>query len=278
METVVIKLGGSLITEKKRDTAAVRPSVLKRLARELHRVQEETARRLVVVHGAGPFGHVPAHRYRLAEGFTDPAQAGGIAETRAAMEELNQEVVSALGAAGLHCVGVQPSAGGILDNGRIAFFALEPVERFLSLGLVPVLYGDVLCDRSRGCAILSGDQLAVYLAINLKARRLIAATDVDGLFVGDPRLPGARKLDVVTPALFASLKTTGASGTDVTGGMAGKVQELFEAAAHGIHTEIVNGCRHDVVFQAASGKTGLGTIVVSGGGASEEEAKGGSSP
>ena len=52
-----------------------------------------------------------------------------------------------------------------------------------------------------------------------------------------------------------------ASGTDVTGGIKGKVEELLELAAQGVHTEILSGLERGYVERALMGERGLGTII-----------------
>ena len=56
----VVKLGGSVITKKDEDKAEVRADVLARLAAEIAYAQAQKPSPLIVVHGAGPFGHVLA--------------------------------------------------------------------------------------------------------------------------------------------------------------------------------------------------------------------------
>jgi len=264
VDTVILKLGGSLITQKEKDTPRVRGKVLERLASEVARALSEVSLRLVVVHGAGPFGHVPAGKHDLARGWRSPSQSSGIAETRAAMAELNSLVVRALRAAGADAVGFQPSAAGILDGGRLCFFNVEGVRRFLDMRLVPVLFGDVLPDRDRGCAILSGDQVVSYLARSLEADRVLVATYFNGIFEGDPRNPASAKIDVVTRETLPLLEGRRASGTDVTGGIKAKVEELLSLSELGLHVEILSGLEPGYVEGALRGRKGIGTIVGTG--------------
>ena len=65
-ERVVVKWGGGLIT-KKHEMKTVRTDVLDDLARQLEACLDEGVD-VVLVHGAGSFGHLKAKAYRLAEG------------------------------------------------------------------------------------------------------------------------------------------------------------------------------------------------------------------
>ncbi len=68
-DLVVVKLGGSLITDKRTDST-LRPEVLARLCREIAAGREQLEESLMVTHGSGSFGHVAArrHEYELRSG------------------------------------------------------------------------------------------------------------------------------------------------------------------------------------------------------------------
>ena len=66
---LLVKLGGSVLTDKARLRRA-RPAAIARLAKELAGAPES----LLVVHGAGSFGHILARRHRLDDRLLDRAQ------------------------------------------------------------------------------------------------------------------------------------------------------------------------------------------------------------
>ncbi|MBU1922614.1 uridylate kinase, partial [Patescibacteria group bacterium] len=186
-ETVILKLGGSIITRKAEGRLEVDEKNLARLAEETAQALTKPGLKLVVVHGAGPFGHVLAEKYGLAEEKSNPMKIKGMAETHASMEKLNAAVVSALARAGVAAIAFQPSAGGIMDNRVLVEFPVKVVKEMLDRNLTPVGYGDVLVDRKTGVNILSGDHLVPYLAEKIPASRVVIATDVDGIYSGDPK-------------------------------------------------------------------------------------------
>lgn len=259
---MVVKLGGSVITDK-RKKFAVKRAVLKRLAEELEVAKEP----LIVVHGGGSFGHSVASRYSIAKGYKNERQLMGFSLTHRAMEKLDAYVIDALQNSGLPAVAVQPSVCAIVRNGRIESMELAPVRKFLELGIIPVLYGDAVPDMSKGMSILSGDQLAVRLARELGASRVILGADVDGVFTADPKVrTGAKLVRVVTPSNWRDVVKSigGAGGPDVTGGMAKKVEELIMLAESGIEAEIVNAAKADTLKRAILGERGLGTKIMAG--------------
>lgn len=259
MKPLIVKLGGSVITDKRKEFA-VKKAALRRLANELTAAKGP----LILVHGGGSFGHTVASKYDIAEGYRGERQLMGFSLTHRSMEKLNAYVIDALQMAGLPAVAIQPSACAVVSGGRIKSMELTPVRKFLELGIIPVLYGDAVPDLRRGMSILSGDQLVVYLARELKASRVVFGVDVDGVYTADPKVRrGVKLIRMVTPSSWRSIvKSIGAAGgPDVTGGMASKVEELLTLAESGIEAEIVNAAKPDILKRAILGERGLGTTI-----------------
>lgn len=246
-----------MITDKEREFS-IRRGTIRRLARELRGVKG-----IVLVHGGGSFGHPLARRYGLTGGLRGPEQLRGFAEVRRAMERLNLRVVEELGREGLRAVPVPPSACCLLEGGEVKTMELGPVKEMAELGLLPVLYGDAVVDLAQGVNILSGDKLAVHLALRLGASRVVVGVDVDGVFTEDPRRnPKAELIKVITPREWERMRPSFSSrGCDVTGGMLGKVRELLRLAEGGIEAQIVNASRRGVLRRALEGDRSLGTLI-----------------
>jgi isopentenyl phosphate kinase len=261
MKLTILKLGGSVISKKDKDKPETNPKTLSRLAKEIAEALAEKKTRLIVVHGAGPYGHVPAKEYELSKGHKGRRQTRGMALTHQMMEELNAHVVAALIDAGVDAIAYQPSAGGIMEGRRLISFPLDSVERLLELGLVPVMYGDVLPDLKSGLNILSGDHIVPYLAEKLAADRVIIATSHNGIYDRDPDEEGAVKFDAVDAGVIAKLDMRRTKGTDVTGGIGGKVRELMTLTKHGVKSEILSGTEPGYVKRALLGESGIGTMI-----------------
>ncbi|MEA1925228.1 MAG: isopentenyl phosphate kinase [Candidatus Altiarchaeota archaeon] len=260
-ELVVLKIGGSVATRKKEGRAEIDPGNLSRISSEISGALKKKDYRMVAVHGAGPFGHNPVKKYGLDTGFSDSTQLAGLVETRKSMEGLNYRVVESLVNAGVNAIAFQPSACGLLSDGRILDFQVRLIEGFLSLGVVPVGYGDLLLDEKRGVSVLSGDYLAPYLALRLKARRVVVAADVKGIYSSDPKSdPDADFIPELTSRDLDSLRLAGSRSTDVTGGMKGKIEALMEAASKGVEVQVVSGLEHGFVEKALLGEH-VGTFI-----------------
>ena len=256
---IVLKLGGSLLTEKER-RFSIREGVLTRVASEIKAgVKEE----LIIVHGGGAFGHPIAGDYGLQQGLRSKEQIRGVVLTRKVMGEFTQRIVNALIEEGMDAVSIQPSACVICENRRVKIFNTDIIEGFLDLGLVPVLYGDVVVDINQGFCILSGDQIISYLSEIFNPTKIILAVDVDGIFNKDPKkFRDAELIKEINPGnLEETLSRLESEGEDVTGGIKGKLLELADLAKRGFDSQIINALEPGRLKKALLGAEVIGTKV-----------------
>lgn len=259
---VLVKLGGALITDKGGHEAP-RRDVIERLAGEIAAWPGASDGRLVVTHGSGSF----AHRAVIETGLLDrPADRMAFARVAASAARLNAIVVAALIEAGLPAIGI---AGGLVArcrDGIVVGARTGAIRRGLRAGLLPVTYGDVALDPRVGGAIASTDALVAALAAAMGARRVIMATDVDGIFARDPKFdPEAPRVAHLTPAGAARLEPFGgaAAGTDVSGGMAAKVDALLELVHNSrAQARVVSGFRPGALTAALAGDPAAGGTLV----------------
>ncbi len=259
-ELLVLKLGGSVVTNKAKPFTP-NLTAIERLANEISQAKPS---KLVLIHGGGSFGHPVAKKYNIINGYKDKTQLAGFSETHEAMVSLNKIIVESLLKKGVPAFGMAPSSFVVTKSGRIHACAEAPLEQAVKIGLVPVLYGDAVLDLDMGFTILSGDQLAAYLAEMLKAQRLVMGVDVDGVFTDDPKKnPQARLVQNLTLAELKNLKSriSGAGVTDVTGGMLGKVSELTAPVTNGVETVIVNALKSGNIRRVLKGEEVVGTKI-----------------
>ncbi len=260
----ILKLGGSVITHKEKEMSA-NLQTIKRLAREISMAQPS---RLVVIHGGGSFGHPLAKRYSIMAGCkNDPSQVLGYSETRQAMVALNKMVVDALIQHNIPSVAVSPSSCVVTKSSRIHAMMMEPITKLLQIGSMPVLYGDAVIDLDIGFTILSGDQLAAYLAKRLHASKIILGIDEDGLHAKDPKKESSAPLitRITAKELRKMQKHIEKPKTlDVTGGMFGKIVELIPVVEAGISVLIVNAAKPKRVHRALKGENVVGTLIERG--------------
>ena len=185
-ELVFLKLGGSLITDK-RTPLKPRRGVIRRVGREIREALDKSAGlQLLLGHGSGSFGHPVAEKYRVQEGLAASDDWWGYAETAAIAARLNRLVSETLLAQGIPALPLQPSASALCHDGRLVRLDVAPLQEALKRGLVPVVYGDVSFDTVRGSAVISTEQIFAYLAPYLQPSRVILAAHVDGVFTADP--------------------------------------------------------------------------------------------
>jgi isopentenyl phosphate kinase len=258
-----IKLGGSLITDKRQENC-FRPEVAGRIAAEI--AAARAARpdlRLLIGHGSGSFGHVAAKRYGTMQGVHTPEQWRGYAEVATVAAELNDLMAKTLQAAGIPVLRIQPSASARAREGVIVAMATEPVQAALEHGLAPLVYGDVALDEVRGGTILSTETVFFYLAQHLPVERVFLLGEVDGVY--DPQgIVFPRITPVNLPDVEAALG--GSSGTDVTGGMETKVRDMVALvkARPQMTIRIFNGLTPGLLTAALTGEAEPGTAITSG--------------
>jgi isopentenyl phosphate kinase len=265
MRPTFLKLGGALLTDKA-GHEALRPKVLDRLAREIAEAEIGEGG-LVVAHGSGSFAHVAVRD----TGFLDrPADRMALARVADAAARLNRSVVAALLEVGLPAVGLPGLYLARGRDGHISTPLASLVADLLAAGLVPVCYGDAVLDTQRGGAVASTEPILAALASALGPRRIVLATDVDGVFEtlpsADSKAPPLASLDRRT---LAGLRLGGArrEATDVTGGMAAKVSLMLEVVERdpAIEVRVISGLRQGAVRAALRGSPEAGgTRIVAG--------------
>ena len=254
---VIVKLGGSVLT-RKREVERLRPKILSRLAREL---VAEPPGNLVLVHGAGSFGHPGAHRFGLArapEAGADPRRrVRGAAIVSAEVRRLHVAVLRALVAAGGVPWSVPIATHARNRAGELASLDVAPFRSALERGLLPVSFGDVVPDDAWGFSILSADTIALAAATELRAGRVVFVSDVPGIL--DARAGGRRRvIEEVTDDVVAALRP--APGTaDVTGGIRGKASTMRAIARAGSDACLISGLTDGALSRAVRGDLVYGT-------------------
>ncbi|MFB6101387.1 MAG: isopentenyl phosphate kinase [Haloplanus sp.] len=223
--TTVLKLGGSLITDKERAETLDGDALAAAADAVADAVDSETIADLVLVHGAGSFGHHYAeeHGVSVSQGTHD---AGATLEIHGAMTTLNRFVLSRLHDRGVPALPVHPLSAGARDADAALDLSLSAVRTMLGEGFVPVCHGDVIAHEGQGTTIISGDEVVVRFATGLDADRVGLCSTVDGVYDADGAvIDRIDDFDTVADALGES------DATDVTGGMVGKVRTLLDLDA-----------------------------------------------
>ena len=262
-DLVFLKLGGSAITDKRREAMA-REDVIHQIVREVKRARDANpALELLIGHGSGSFGHFAARKF----GFGERGNWRAYAETGASAARLTRLVTDIFLAEGIPVVAMQPSASARCRDGELIELATAPVQTALAHKLVPLVHGDVAFDETRGMAIASTEMIFAYLAPILKPARIILAGIVDGVFTADPlQDASAQLIRTITPVNFPQIESQlrGSHGVDVTGGMIAKVKVMLALAQREptMRVQIVSAVRAGVIERALTrADFGEGTVI-----------------
>jgi isopentenyl phosphate kinase len=242
---ILIKLGGSIITNKQKPLTA-RVSTIKQIASHLRKIKEP----FVVVHGGGSFGHYWSVKYDM---HTRPARynAKGVAVVKNSMVQLNRLVLDSFLESNLRPYCLPPSDFMLGDKPILKKVMEIPV--IAKTGLVPVSYGDVMWFGKNKFYILSGDKIIGILAKILKPRLAIFVTNVDGVYI-----------DMKTRTLIHEIKRekpiTSDVKMDVTGGITRKIKEATNISKMGTDVFFANGNKPERIVNAINGKGFEGTL------------------
>jgi isopentenyl phosphate kinase len=232
-QLVFLKLGGSLITDKANAHTA-NLEVIRQLARELVEVRSSfPGLHILLGHGSGSFGHVPAARYGTRDGVHNPEDWQGFVEVWQEARALNCILTQELIATGLPAITFSPCSQVIVSAKQIIQWDVALLTNALHHGLLPIVHGDTVFDLTIAGTILSTEELFTHLATQLHPDQILIAGIEKGIWAD---YPNRKKLiDRVTPATLpeTNIMLGGSEHQDVTGGMYSKVSEMCALVAQG---------------------------------------------
>lgn len=262
MRKVVVKLGGSLITDKSKPFSVRSERILSIV--EVIREAVSSGIEVVIVHGGGSFGHFAAKNEIDEKGRLTNESVPRISD---AMMELNQIVMLHFLNAGLKTVSFPPHSICLASCQFSTFNCnFTPLLKAFVSGLIPVTFGDiVLGDNGCGPFIISGDDLSMMIAREIKADSVVFATDVDGVY-RDPKdassLISSIRLEDI-PGIMKEIKFP-SSVPDVTEGLPGKLLKIYRylggISSHPV-VAIVNGSLKGELSAAILGRKIRGTMI-----------------
>jgi len=253
----IIKFGGSVITNKAKK-CCFKQEVVDRLAAELKHANKE----IILIHGAGSFGHILAKKYNLNNGFKQKKQVEGFALTQAMVQRLNNLVLASLHNHDLPAVSIPPHAVLSLSNHKLSQVDYSIFQKYLDLGFMPVSFGDVTLDKKLGFSVCSGDLLVQLLAAEFKPEKVIFVFDEDGLYSVNPKKNrNATFIEQTTVKDLDKLMIHLNTYADVTKGMEGKLITIKQIARGGVDTILLNGNVQNRLYNTLTGKKVRHTIV-----------------
>ncbi|AHF79633.1 isopentenyl phosphate kinase [Thermococcus paralvinellae] len=229
---IIIKLGGSVISDKEKEYSFHR-HIVEQIAEEIAQFYPDES--FILVHGGGSFGHPNAREYKITEGLVGDVDRKriGFSKTHQAMLKLNDLIIQTFLEKGLPAYSVSSSSIFLLENKEVVYGELEILRKLLELKFIPVLFGDTAIALDKGIDILSGDQIVSYLAKMLKPSKVIFLMDVDGIYDRNPKERDAKLIEELNvEEIRHLLESSESAGIDVTGGIGNKLREALKIAKH----------------------------------------------
>ena len=242
---ILIKLGGSIVTNKQRPLTP-NLSAVNKIASQLKTVKEP----FVVVHGGGSFGHYWSVKYDM---HTKPAKYDkrGVSVVKNSMVELNKIILDSFLKHKLNPYCLPPT--DFMHGSKPDPKKVKEISKIAHAGLVPVSYGDALWYGKNKFYILSGDRIMNVLAKILRPRLVIFVLNVDGVYAN---MKTKRLLREIRGQKLSISK----AGMDVTGGMHRKIHEAAVISEMGIKVFFVNGNMPKRIVDAIKEKKFEGTV------------------
>ena len=119
---IILKIGGSILTNKDSTKSEVDDFSLNRVASEIKESMNNSDKQLIIVHGAGSFGHPPAKKHKIGEEFDQsqyPQKRLGFCEIQNEVKKLNMFICEAFINEGLPAIAVPASSFITATNKRI---------------------------------------------------------------------------------------------------------------------------------------------------------------
>lgn len=266
-----MKLGGSLITKKSTEDFPfemgrirfsaenyMRLDVIKKIVDEITSVKREKEFSLILINGAGPFGHFLVKKYIEKKKLFD------VKTIHYSVFILNEKLIRCFGN-NLKLKSIAPFDTCYLTNAGFDVSSLwTQVEQTLNKNIIPSTYGDIvptmgMTGRLGNYDVISGDDLAVGMARFWKPDKIIMVTDVDGVYTKDPKTNKdaqlIKRLDEKTRIEYSS------NTIDVSGGIESKVKKLLITKEFGVKSQIINGLVENNVRNVLLGDESIGTLI-----------------
>jgi len=242
---ILIKMGGSVITNKGKPQSARRKTISS-ILKWIWAINEPK----ILVHGGGSYGHYWSVKYGM---HTKPARYSlkGLSVVKNSMIELDKIILDSAAERRLSTYSIPPT--DFMNGNKPIRNKIQKIGEIARSGLVPVTYGDALWYGQKKSYILSGDVIMTTIGKILKPRLSIFVLDVDGVYS-----------DTKSKKLIYDFKkekpTISKNKMDVTGGMTRKITEATKMSKSGLKVFFVNGNKPRRIVDAVSGRKFEGTL------------------
>lgn len=284
MGRVLVKFGGGVITTKSTGEPDVKLDVIRSLVNSTIDLVKQ-GHHLIVVHGAGSFGHVLAKRYDLSAGLESKEwdRAEWVLEQRLeAVDEVRknmdwlcriiwEEYHVRIEHEGLHLIDAPHCVQAAFHTPRefmrnTGYDFDGDLSRFIEFDdgpwddLVHITHGDLVdCDEPKGFGILSGDHIMYRLATELPdVTHCIFAMDEPGILTS----PDGRGELIPRWNRKMGLNGTHDTENDVTGGIFLKADVAADISEKVDHVWFIDGKHPNRIVEIVENGDAIGTRIV----------------
>ncbi len=255
-----LKLGGSLITDKDQPETALIDQINDLLSQIAEWHLANPTQRLLLGHGSGSFGHHAAAEHGTRQGVHSLEDGLGYQQVWHSARSLNQIIISQAQLLNLPLIAFPPSASITANHRVIQVWNLQPIGQCMEMGLIPLVYGDVVSDLALGGTILSTEELFFHLANALRPSRILLVGRIEGVYSDFPL--NQHLLPHISAFSDSSEFLQGSASQDVTGGMDTKVQSMQALCRElpGLYVQIFSAVSPGDLRLALNGAA-IGTII-----------------
>jgi len=156
---ILIKLGGSIITNKAKPLSARRKTI-DNILKQIKKINEPK----ILVHGGGSYGHYWSMKYDM---HTKPAKYDlkGLSVVKNSMIELNKIILDSAVKNRLNPYCLPPT--DFMNGNKPIRSKIEKIGDIAKSGLTPITYGDALWYGQKKSYILSGDVIMTMIGKSL---------------------------------------------------------------------------------------------------------------
>ncbi len=268
---IIIKFGGSILTDKN-TPYSIRNKVIESLISQISdNCRTSNQPKLIIIHGAGSFGHPIACSYSIQYGLNQniPNQTLGLAKTHQSVKNLNSKIVDGFLRRDIPVLSLTTSSVFFQRESILKFMGINQIDSLLDLGIIPILFGDILLHDKADFSILSGDRVIYEIcksltsSINSKYEidKIIFCFDQDGIIISNAEKDSEVIHNIKLKDLeLLSLKNFKES-IDVTGDIRGKLNEIKKICELGIPVQLINGLKPNLLIKALKNEEIISTLI-----------------
>lgn len=252
---ILLKLGGSLITDKFKPLKFMK----KRVLYVIDQISQIDLKRVKIIMGtgAGSYGHYFAQKYKVTQPIKTINQHFGVSVTHDSVVFLNHQIIELLLKKRIHAFSIHPASFMIANKKEVVTSFIEPILLGLNKDFIPVLFGDMIFDITYGSVVISTEKIFSTLAPQLIQSGYNSITIVHVGITNGIIDSNGKTIPVIQKDLFSNIESQiyKSDSIDVTGGMALKLKEAIKLTTQGIRTVIVNGINKYDLTQVLQGKS-----------------------